>query len=304
MMALKVYLAGGFYQENDWRYDVVSGLKGNIPYEARGTMEKWGTIPNSILGCLDFVGPYPEDDMILWHRLALAESDIVFLWATADYISDIAKMSSELGYAGALGKMIGVGSDSEDNELFQNIRHAVYMGEPWYPTPAVADNPTDALRLFLHGAIDGLTVHQIVKFRKSSHIARQICGQRYERSGYVYIIRADTGHYKIGRTNNVPKRMKLFTVKLPFDFEIITYFPCEDMYMAESRLHGFFADKRINGEWFNLDQGDVETIKTINDSVSDLFFDKSSNPISILISPSDGIPWYQNLTPEEKELIS
>jgi hypothetical protein len=301
-MSLKVYLAGGYYQENDWRYEVVSGLKGNTPLvPLRSTIEKWGILPNSIFGCLDFVGPYPEDDMILRHRIALTESDIVFLWSTAEYLSDIAKMGCELGYAGALEKIIGVGCDHEDNETFRNIEHAVYMAGPWYPTPAVADNPTKALRLFLQRAMEGLPLEKVIEFRKSGYVAREICGQQYEKCGYVYVIRADTGHYKIGRTNNVPNRMKLFAVKLPFNFEIITHFPCEDMYEAESHLHDFFSEKRVNGEWFTLNQDDVEALKTVTRFTGGTLFDKNDTVVPNLYHPSD-IPWYFDLIPEQSEV--
>lgn len=84
-----------------------------------------------------------------------------------------------------------------------------------------------------------------------------------DRPGYIYIIKADTGHYKIGRTNNVPGRMKLFTINLPFKFEIINHFPCEDMTEAEKDLHGIYRNKRVNGEWFSLLEEDVRFLQAI-----------------------------------------
>ena len=303
-MTFKIYLAGGFYQENDWRYQVVNGLQGNIPLAPLyGSIEKWGTLPNSIFGCIDFVGPYPEDGMILRHRQALTESDIVFLWADSVYVADAAKMGCELGFAGALGKTIGVGADSEENSVFQEIEHAVFLAGSCYPFPIVADNPIKALRIFLQNAMEELPLEKIINFRKLGHVARQICGQQYEKAGYVYVIRADTGHYKIGRTNNIPNRMRLFAVKLPFDFEVITYFPCEDMYEAESHLHQFFSGQRTNGEWFNLNPGNIEALKAVTESRGGTLFNKDRNMVSALYHPCD-IPWYMNLTPEEKELIS
>lgn len=84
-----------------------------------------------------------------------------------------------------------------------------------------------------------------------------------DRPGYIYIIKADTGHYKIGRSKNVPGRMKLFTVNLPFKFEIINHFPCEDMTETEKDLHGIYYNKRVNGEWFSLLEEDVRFLEAI-----------------------------------------
>lgn len=81
--------------------------------------------------------------------------------------------------------------------------------------------------------------------------------------GYIYIIKADTGHYKIGRSYNVPKRMRLFAVKLPFGFEIINYFPTDDMYKAERDLHLLFKEKRANGEWFLLSDQNAEFLEAL-----------------------------------------
>jgi Meiotically Up-regulated Gene 113 (MUG113) protein len=86
-----------------------------------------------------------------------------------------------------------------------------------------------------------------------------------DRPGYIYIIKADTGHYKIGRSNNVPKRMSLFAVKLPFDFEIIHTFPCDDAIEAERGLHeaGKMHGHHVKGEWFNFPDSYLYPIKQI-----------------------------------------
>lgn len=82
--------------------------------------------------------------------------------------------------------------------------------------------------------------------------------------GYVYIIKSETGHYKIGRSVNVPSRMRLFAVKLPFDFEIIHVFPCSDMAQAEKELHLIFRDKHQRGEWYNLTNQDEAILRRID----------------------------------------
>jgi hypothetical protein len=47
----------------------------------------------------------------------------------------------------------------------------------------------------------------------------------------------------------------------PFETELIHALQVADVYSAEKRLHSKFADKRVNGEWFELDETDIEYIK-------------------------------------------
>lgn len=81
------------------------------------------------------------------------------------------------------------------------------------------------------------------------------------RPGYVYFIKAETGQYKVGRTKNVPDRMNFFGVKLPFEFELILTLPVVDMYSAEKVLHDLWKSRRVNGEWFDLEDHQVEFFK-------------------------------------------
>jgi hypothetical protein len=84
-----------------------------------------------------------------------------------------------------------------------------------------------------------------------------------DRSGYVYLVQSVTGYYKIGRAKDPRKRTKTFGVKLPFEIELAHIIACADYLQAESYLHEKFADKRANGEWFLLSEGDVVYIKSL-----------------------------------------
>lgn len=79
--------------------------------------------------------------------------------------------------------------------------------------------------------------------------------------GYVYLLQSQSGHYKIGLTKNPEHRAKTFGIQLPFEVEFICLIQTEDMPTLETELHTRFADKRVNGEWFNLAPEDVEYIK-------------------------------------------
>lgn len=75
--------------------------------------------------------------------------------------------------------------------------------------------------------------------------------------GHIYLLRADTGHYKIGYTKDLSSRMKAFGLQLPFKIELIHTIRVSNMHGAETILHDHFAHCRVNGEWFNLAADDV-----------------------------------------------
>lgn len=97
-------------------------------------------------------------------------------------------------------------------------------------------------------------VSHVRKVRKSKSI-----------KGYVYLIQmcGFGDFHKIGKAKSVKNRMGLFNVKLPFDWELIHTFPADDYTLAENALHRQFADRLINGEWFDLTPEDVDYIKSI-----------------------------------------
>ncbi len=86
---------------------------------------------------------------------------------------------------------------------------------------------------------------------------------RIKKTGYVYLLKSDTGHYKIGRTIDPSSRSKTFGIQLPFDVTFICTIKTDNMYGLESELHQKFSKKRINGEWFNLSTEDIDYMKSL-----------------------------------------
>jgi hypothetical protein len=82
-------------------------------------------------------------------------------------------------------------------------------------------------------------------------------------NGYVYLIKAATGLYKIGRTKSLNDRFSFFKNNLPFEVELIHTISAVNYKSAEKELHERFAPKRENGEWFRLTQEDVNLIEAI-----------------------------------------
>ena len=80
--------------------------------------------------------------------------------------------------------------------------------------------------------------------------------------GFVYVIRSKYGH-KIGKTTNIKSRTRLFEVKLPFPIDLVHYAYFDDYTKSEREIHQMFAAKRLEGEWFDLDEDDVSVIRAL-----------------------------------------
>lgn len=82
-------------------------------------------------------------------------------------------------------------------------------------------------------------------------------------AGYVYVIHCiGFPYYKIGMTrNNVKSRMGAHQASLPFELEVEFAVFVEDAYEVEHMIHRRHTDKWIRGEWFMLDDKDLDTIK-------------------------------------------
>jgi hypothetical protein len=89
----------------------------------------------------------------------------------------------------------------------------------------------------------------------------------YPTEGYVYVIRSRYG-YKIGKTVNIRERTRLFAVKLPFPISMEYCARFDDYTAAERQFHRTFAGKRLEGEWFDLDEADLARIRTQGQAVA------------------------------------
>ena len=74
--------------------------------------------------------------------------------------------------------------------------------------------------------------------------------------GNVYIVRMDK-YYKIGKTLDMTCRMGEYTL-LPIEPEIVFCKRVDDYTKSEKTLHEQYANKRVRGEWFKLDEEDIK----------------------------------------------
>lgn len=118
----------------------------------------------------------------------------------------------------------------------------------------------DAMSWILNN-LEDVKAKLVREFEESEEIwENAITAHKKERSGYIYLVKATTDEYKIGRTIDVEKRLNAFSVQPPFEYELIHHFPVTDMVSVEADLHKKYATKRIIGEWFRLSEEDVQAI--------------------------------------------
>jgi hypothetical protein len=96
--------------------------------------------------------------------------------------------------------------------------------------------------------------------------------------GNVYLLNAwGTDRYKIGITKgDVEKRVKQLQTGCPDEIVICQVYSCKHYRKLESWMHRVYGPKRIEGEWFVLEDEDVS--KFINEC------EKGDETITLLIN--------------------
>jgi len=80
----------------------------------------------------------------------------------------------------------------------------------------------------------------------------------------IYLIKSGK-YYKIGKTKDFGLRGYQFKILLPEKPELVHKFKTDDPFGIEKYWHNRFANKRKNGEWFDLDNNDIKAFKMRKD---------------------------------------
>lgn len=82
--------------------------------------------------------------------------------------------------------------------------------------------------------------------------------------GWIYVLECpQLAAFKIGKTTNLRKRVKTLRIQLPFPVSVRGVIPTPDINWLESEIHSDLAAKRLNGEWFSLNNNDLGYLQSI-----------------------------------------
>lgn len=106
------------------------------------------------------------------------------------------------------------------------------------------------------------TAIELAKLRADAEGASTLLHRREPSSsgvGCVYFIECSAvGRTKIGYTGNLPKRIEKLQTGCPFPLETYRSFICLNPPEYEARAHEHFADRRHNGEWFEVSREAID----------------------------------------------
>jgi hypothetical protein len=82
-------------------------------------------------------------------------------------------------------------------------------------------------------------------------------------SSCVYILKTGRNLYKIGKTRDLHKRLASYHTHLPVLFRVVRQYPAANMDDLEASLHIVFQHRRVKGEWFRLNNDDLQICDNI-----------------------------------------
>jgi len=78
--------------------------------------------------------------------------------------------------------------------------------------------------------------------------------------GFIYVLRASNGPYKIGKSKAPTTRIKALQNASPVPLTLLFLFETPNMRDTETELHTMFESQLISNEWFELTDNDLRSI--------------------------------------------
>jgi len=127
-----------------------------------------------------------------------------------------------------------------------------------------------------------------------------------EEDGYVYLAKADTGHFKVGRSVDPEKRIKHFDTQMPVDVREWHFFRADDYVEAEEALHEICEEhaEHVKGEWWKMPEYLVWWIKEISYYTEGHFYGGDWRSDGPMEDPSESYANYSRHFGERSERIS
>jgi hypothetical protein len=94
----------------------------------------------------------------------------------------------------------------------------------------------------------------------TSRVPKDSEGITEQEIGYIYLMKSGK-FYKLGRSNAAGRREYELGIQLPEKLKTVHVIRTDDPVGIEAYWHNRFAEKRKNGEWFDLDANDIGAFK-------------------------------------------
>ena len=123
--------------------------------------------------------------------------------------------------------------------------------------------------------------------RSNTHPRQLQYMEQVQNGKCVYILRTGKNLYKIGRTQDLQKRLASYHTHLPIIFRVIRQYSAENINELEESLHVVFQHKRVKGEWFELSNDDLVICDNIarNFALAPLQKQKKQPPLQFTGNP-------------------